>query len=96
MSNVTSDQVKKMARLASLPLDKDEEQTFADQLSKILDYVEVLEKVNTAGINPTFNVTGTSSVIRQDQVEQSLPQDEVLINTSSKKDGFFVTKGVFK
>lgn len=77
--------VVKVAKLANLPLTKEEEKKYSDQLSKILEYMEKLNKVDTLGVEATFNVTGLSNVMREDETEASLPS----------KQGHFVTKGVF-
>lgn len=87
--------VKHVARLANLPLSKEEEEKYSEQLSKILDYVDQLNQVDTLGVEPTFNVTGNSNVMRKDETVASLSQEEALSNASNKKDGLFVTKGVF-
>lgn len=93
---LTTDQVKKVAKLANLPITEAEEEKYAQQLSKVLDYIEQLQKVDTNGVKPTYNPTGLSSVFRPDQAFESLTQDEALQNGSEVKQGFFVTKGVFE
>lgn len=90
------DQVKHVAKLANLPLTANEEEKYAEQLSKVLEYVEQLNQVDTANIEPTFNVTGLNNVMREDETIVSLSQDEALANASKKKDGLFETKGVFE
>ena len=89
-------QVQKVAKLANLTLTPVEEDKFSEQLSKILDYVEELNAVNTDSVESTFNVIPKENVFRQDQGETALSQEEALINAPVKKDGFFVSKGVFK
>ncbi|MCL5784750.1 MAG: Asp-tRNA(Asn)/Glu-tRNA(Gln) amidotransferase subunit GatC [Patescibacteria group bacterium] len=100
---LTSDQVKKVAKLSNLPLNQEEEEKYSEQLSKILDYIDQLNLVDTQGVEPTFNVTGLSNIMREDKDGESLSQEEALQNASSKKDGlpagrqgFFATKGVFE
>jgi len=99
--------VKKVAKLANLPLSGEEEEKYSQQLSKILDYIEHLNKVDTlrhgsgqaSDVKPTFNPSTTlrtSSVMREDEVGESLLQDEALLNAPKKKDGFIITKGVFE
>ena len=92
---LTKDQVKHVAKLANLPLSEDEEEKYSQQLSKILEYVDQLNKVDTSGVEPTFNVSGQENVMRKDETEPSLSQEDVLSNASKKQNGFFVTKGVF-
>lgn len=92
---LTNDQVKKVAKLANLPIQEEELEKYSDQLSKILDYIDQLKTVDTESVEPTFNVTGNKTVTRPDEVKDALSQEESLKNASLKKDGFFVTKGVF-
>lgn len=93
---IDSAQVKKVAKLASLPLTSDQEEEYSKQLSKILEYIEQLNQVETAGILPIYNVSEKKNVLREDVLGKSFTQDEVLQNTTSKKNGQFVTKGVFE
>lgn len=93
---LTPDQVKKVAKLANLPISEDEVGKYADQLSDILDYIDKLDQADTSGIEPTFNVTGLSDVFRSDEARGGLSQEEALQNAPQKKNGMFVTKGVFE
>lgn len=93
---LSRDQVKHVAKLANLPLTNEEEKKYSEQLSKILDYIEQLDLVDTLDVEPTFNVTGQSSVFREDTTAICLSQEETLSNAPKKKDGMFETKGVFE
>ncbi len=93
---LTRDQVKHVAKLANLPLTQEEEEKYSEQLSKILDYVEMLDKADTSKVEPTFNVTGQSNVMREDTTTPSMSQEEALMNGPKKKDSMFETKGVFE
>lgn len=93
---LTKDQVKHVAKLANLPLSSDEEEKYSQQLSKILDYIDQLNSVGTTNVEPTFNVSGQSSVESEDKLGECLSQDDVLSNAPKKENGFFVTKGVFQ
>jgi len=93
---LTKDKVKHVAKLANLPLNEAEKEKYSEQLSKILDYVNQLNSVDTAKIEPTFNVSSEKSVLAEDQPGECLSQEEALSNASKKKNGFFVTKGIFE
>ena len=93
---LSKDRVKHVAKLANLPLTEDEQEKYSEQLFKILEYVEQLNEVNTSDVEPTFNVSGQSNVMREDETTVSLSQDEALQNVPRKEKGFFVTKGVFE
>lgn len=87
--------VKHVAKLANLPLTNQEEEKYSEQLSKILEYVDQLNSVDTSSVETTFNVSGQVNVLDEDKVGICLTQEEALSNTAKKRDGFFVTKGVF-
>lgn len=89
-------QVQKVAKLANLTLTPEEEEKYSGQLSKILDYVEELNEVDTDSVEPTFNVVSKENVFREDIEETGLSQEEALLNAPNKKDGYFVSAGVFK
>lgn len=93
--SLTTDQVKKVAKLANLPITSSQEEKYADQLSAIIDYIEQLQKVDTTGVEPTYNITPLASVFRSDETDESLSQEEALQN-GVQKQGYFVTKGVFE
>lgn len=93
---LTADQVKHVAKLANLPLSSEEEEKYSEQLSKILEYFKQLTQVETSNIEPTFNVSGQSNVLKEDMASASLSQEEALLNAPKKKNGMFETKGVFE
>lgn len=92
---VDKEKVKKVAKLANLPVLDEELDKYSSQISKILDYIEKLEKVDVSKVDALYNVSENKSKLREDEVKKSLHQEEALQNASNKKDGFFVTKGVF-
>ncbi len=84
----------KIAKLANVPLTDEESHKYTEQFTKILDYIEQLNSVNTEGIEPTFNVSGQENVMSEDKIGTCLPQEDVLSNATKTQDGFFVTKRV--
>lgn len=93
-SKLTTQQVKHIARLAKLTLNLKEIKKFQKQLSEILDYVNILQKVDTQKIEPTSQVTGLENVFRKDQIINSLSRKAVLANAPNQKNGFFKVKSV--
>lgn len=88
--------VKKVAKLANLPLTSSEEEKYSLQLAKILDYIDQLNKCSTSGVEPTYNVSGQTNVMARDEVSESISQEDAIKNSAQKRDGFIVTKGVFR
>lgn len=66
--SLTPEQVRHVAKLARLRLSDAEVEKFSGQLSAILDYVAILNEVDTEGVQPTSQVTGLENVTREDVV----------------------------
>lgn len=88
-------QVKHVAKLANLKLSEPQEEQYREQLSKILDYIDKLNEVETEFIEPTFNVLELNTIERPDETLSDLTQEETLSNAQKKENGMFATKGVF-
>lgn len=69
MTQLTREDVLKLARLARLGLTDEEVDEFAGELSAILQYVEQLSSVDVSGLEPTSQVTGLTNVMRADEVK---------------------------
>lgn len=95
MSKLTRDDVLKLASLSRLKLTDDEVAKFQAELSEILNYVEMLDKVDVSGLEPTYQVTGLSNVTRKDEINeyQAKPTD-LLKNAPATQDGQFKVKKV--
>lgn len=89
------EKVKKVAKLANLPVSDEELDKYSSQISKVLDYIDKLEKADISKVDALYNVSKNKSKLREDEVKKSLHQEEALQNASQSKGGFFVTKGVF-
>ena len=61
-------EVDKIAKLARLELTGKEKEMYAEQLSVVFDYIEMLNEVDTEGVEETCQVTGLEDVVREDEV----------------------------
>ncbi len=82
-------QVAEVATLARLAIGKEEMKRFSDQLSSILTYVEKLNELNTATVEPTSHVLPLSNVFREDRVCPSLSVEEAIGNAPDTAPPFF-------
>ncbi len=87
--DITKKDVEYIAKLARLEVSEHEKETFTEQLGDILNYVKVLEELNTEDISPTFHVFPVKNVFRSDQIKESLSPEEVLQNAPDQENGFF-------
>jgi aspartyl-tRNA(Asn)/glutamyl-tRNA(Gln) amidotransferase subunit C len=88
--------VSHIAKLANIPLKKDEIKKYENQLRNILEYVEKLTKVNTDNVRETSQTTGLENVTRIDTASFSLSQDDALSNTKNKHNGLFKVKAILE
>ncbi len=86
---VTREDVIHIADLAKLDFSEEELEKFADEFSKILEYVSQLRDVDTEGIEPTFSISAKIQPLREDVVKPSLPKEEVLKNAPEEQYGYF-------
>lgn len=84
--------VERVARLARLELNAEEKDLFARQLAGILAYAEQIQRVDTAGIEPTSHAPGSGARMREDDVRPSLPR-EASLTAAPDAD---VAAGLFK
>ena len=85
-AKLTRDDVKKVATLARLKLTDSELATLTTQLGEVLGYVDILNEVDTANVEPMAHAGELSNVFREDEVRESLPRDDALAN-APKSDG---------
>ena len=75
---LSQDDVKKVAGLAKLDLSDEEIEKFSGQLSDILDHAKILDKVNTDGVEPIYQITGLENIVFEDEVKKCEYTDELL------------------
>ncbi len=66
------------------------------QMSAILDYVNMLQTVDVSGVEPTAQVTDVVNVVRPDAVTASLPVETVLAAAPDREGDYFRVKPVFE
>jgi aspartyl-tRNA(Asn)/glutamyl-tRNA(Gln) amidotransferase subunit C len=82
--------VKEIALLARLDLSQEETEMFVTQFKDILDYVGILNEVDTENVPPAYLSSANKSVIREDEIEESVPTKEFLANAPQSKDDYIV------
>ena len=81
MSDISLNDVKKLASLSALSLSDEQLEDMKTDLTQILGYVEQLGNVDTEGVTPTYQVNGLETVTRSDEIiDYGVSQDELLKN----------------
>jgi aspartyl-tRNA(Asn)/glutamyl-tRNA(Gln) amidotransferase subunit C len=92
---LTIEEVRHVARLARLRLTEAELEAMQQELSSILEYVDVLQEVDVTDVPPTAQVTDVVNVVRPDEVRPSLPVEEAVGGAPHRDGNFFKVKPVF-
>lgn len=87
MTNITKDDVLHLAQLSSLQLADDEIDALKDDLTNIIGYIEQLSTLDTAGVEPTYQVTGLSNVWRDDVVDDGGVSRDTLLALAPEQAG---------
>lgn len=89
MSQISRDEVARLARLARLALTDQELDSFAGQLDAILGHVSQIQAVDVTDVTPTGNPLKDVNVTRPDVVEPCLTQEQALAEAPAVADGRF-------
>ena len=88
------DTVRKIARLARIKVKDDELDHLAGELGQILSFVEQLDQVDTASVEPMTSVVEVTLPMREDAVTDGGDADKVLRNAPAGVHGFFAVPKV--
>ncbi len=83
---LTTEEVKHVAKLSRIELSDAEVGKFRGQLSKILQYIDKINEIDTEDVEPTWQVTGLKNVLREDRVDDCNCSDE-LIEAAPESEG---------
>ena len=93
---LSHEDVLNIARLARLGLTENEVERLREQLSHLLEHFEVLQQVDTTDVPPTAHSVVLQTVVRDDEVAESLPPDQILANAPQQEEDFFRVKAVLE
>jgi len=85
---IDREQVRKVAHLARLDLQEQEEEKFTQELNSILEYFEQLKELDTETVEPTTRAIDVSNITRPDQLEPYANRD-ALLKEAPEPDGDF-------
>lgn len=81
--------IGKVAKLSRLRLSEEEKEKFGSQLDQILTHIEQLNRVDTAGVEPTSHAIPIHNAFREDEVKGSSSKEEVMGIAPASEDGHF-------
>ncbi len=86
---LSREQVEHVSLLARLALSEEEKEKFRSQLSAILEYAEIINRVDTSEVAPTYHVLPLRNVTRPDEVGTTLDLEDVFKNAPDREGSYF-------
>ena len=86
--------VSRVAELSRLKISDRDISTISEELADVMSWIDVLNEVDTNGVDPLSNVTGQKLPLREDIVTDGGYPERVLENSPEETSGFFVVPKV--
>lgn len=87
---ITPDLIKYLESLARITLSEEEEKKVGTELQDILTYIDMLNELDTEGVEAMSHCFPVTNVMREDEVQPSMTPDEITANAPESQDGCFV------
>ena len=82
--------IQRLARLARLQLTEEEARSYEQQISRVLDYMNILERYEISGVEPTAHAFPVADVWREDAPAEGLTNEQALSNAPAQRAGQFL------
>jgi len=94
MSEMSIDDVRRVAQLANLSFSEAELDQMRADMSVILDYVELLNQAETDNVEPMAHPIDVKNVFREDEPTEMLPLEKALENAPATDGRYFVVPAI--
>lgn len=92
--SVDTETVKRVAKLARIAIDDEAASRMTGELNAILGFVEQLNEVDVAGVEPMTSVIPMAMRMRADEVTDGNKAAEIVANAPAQADNFFMVPKV--
>lgn len=86
--------VDHVARLARLALSEEERDRLREQLSAILEHINVIGEADTSQVAASANILPMTNVMTPDVSRPSYSPEQLLANAPAREDGYFRVRAV--
>ena len=93
---LTIEEIKQISVLTRIAMTENELDLMRTQMSAILDSVAILNEVDTENVEPTGHSVDVKSVMRDDEKQDSLTQEETLLNAPQREGSFIRIRAVLE
>lgn len=93
---LTRQQVDRIAHLARLALSDEEACEYGPQLSRILDLVDQLQRIDTRGVEPMAHPLDMAQRLRPDEITETDRRDHYQRNAPLAEQGLYLVPRVIE
>ncbi len=91
---ITTDEVKYVANLAKLYVNEAEAEKLTTEMESIINFANMMSEIDTESIEPTNHAMKVQNVFRDDIIENSYSQEDILKNAPSQDGGCYLVPKV--
>lgn len=90
MANIITDEmIDYVGILAKLELSDEEKEQAKKDMSRMLDYIDQLNELDTSSVEPMSHIFPVQNVFREDVVTNGDDREAILLNAPEQKDSAF-------
>ena len=86
---ITEKDMEQLALKSRLDLTVEDKAAYTKSLNASLDYIKMLKKLDTRGVDPAAHVLPIKNVFREDTLQESLDKELALANAPEEEAGSF-------
>ncbi len=86
---ISDETIEYVGILAKLELSGAEKEQAKEDISRMLDYIDMLNELDTSGVEPMSHVFPVNNVFREDVVTNGDGREKALANAPAQKEGSF-------
>lgn len=83
---ITKELVQYVAELSRIKLSEQDAENMQNDLGAIVNYMEILNKLDTDSVEPLSHIFNITNVMREDKVVESYDRAEILKNAPERTD----------
>ena len=87
--NVDKETLRRIAHLARLEVKPDDEDALVARLTEVLTWMEQLNELDTANVEPLTHLTDVVGGLRDDVAVETLTHEQALVNAPKRDADYF-------
>lgn len=95
MNTITDETMEYVGILAKLELSEQEKEQAKADMSRMLDYIDKLNELDTNDVGPMSHVFPVTNVFREDIITNPDGKEDALLNAPDQKEGMYKVPKTF-